>query len=130
VLIVDASVIHDALGMSKSRAQLALAALRGQEMAAPDFIYAEVASALRRNWLAHEITTQRLALVTQELTAMPILAYETMPLIKRALELRGSLTPYDACYVALAEPLGAPLLTGDRRLANAPGIRCETRVLA
>jgi predicted nucleic acid-binding protein len=37
---------------------------------------------------------------------------------------------YDATYVALAEAAGATaLLTTDRRLAAAPGIRCAVRVL-
>ena len=40
-------------------------------------------------------------------------------------ELRGNLTAYDAAYVALAELLGAPLVTLDTRLARAPGTRCE-----
>ncbi len=35
--------------------------------------------------------------------------------------LRRNLTAYDATYVALAEALGAPLLTRDRRLGAAPG---------
>jgi predicted nucleic acid-binding protein len=34
-------------------------------------------------------------------------------------QLRGSLTAYDAAYVALAEALGAPLITCDRTLASA-----------
>jgi hypothetical protein len=33
----------------------------------------------------------------------------------------ANLTGYDAAYVALAESLGRELLTGDQRLANAPG---------
>ncbi len=32
---------------------------------------------------------------------------------------------YDALYVALAEALGATLLTLDERLANAPTIECN-----
>ncbi len=32
----------------------------------------------------------------------------------------------DAAYVAFAEHLDAPLLTGDHRLAAAPGIGCTT----
>jgi predicted nucleic acid-binding protein len=32
---------------------------------------------------------------------------------------------YDAAYVALAEALRAPLLTADRRHAEAPGIRAS-----
>jgi predicted nucleic acid-binding protein len=41
----------------------------------------------------------------------------------RIWELRYNLTAYDACYVALAEALDAPLLTCDRALASAPGHR-------
>ena len=37
------------------------------------------------------------------------------------LELRDNLTIYDAAYMALAEAMDATLLTGDRRLARAPG---------
>ncbi|MGY1728101.1 type II toxin-antitoxin system VapC family toxin [Geodermatophilus sp. SYSU D01062] len=51
------------------------------------------------------------------------------PLLGRALELRQAVTAYDGVYVALAEVLGAGLVTGDRRLARAPGLRCPvTRI--
>ena len=42
---------------------------------------------------------------------------------------QANVTIYDAVYVALAELLGVPLLTADRKLANAPGIRCQITVL-
>lgn len=48
----------------------------------------------------------------------------------RAWELRTNLTAYDALYVALAEQLGATLLTADSRAARAPGLRCSVEVLA
>jgi len=47
----------------------------------------------------------------------------------RAAELRPNVTAYDACYVALAEAVGFPLRTADRRLANAPGLRCALEVV-
>ena len=40
---------------------------------------------------------------------------------------KGSLTAYDAWYVALAEALGIPLTTLDERLARAHGPACEFR---
>lgn len=52
-----------------------------------------------------------------------------MPFIKRIAELAANVTPYDAAYVALAESLGCPLLTADRRLASAPGPRCDFEVI-
>ena len=42
----------------------------------------------------------------------------------RVWQLRGILTSYDASYVALAELLGATLVTLDKRLARAPGTHC------
>jgi predicted nucleic acid-binding protein len=48
----------------------------------------------------------------------------------RAWELRTNLTAYDALYVALAEQLGATLLTADSRAARAPSLRCSVEVLA
>ena len=47
----------------------------------------------------------------------------------RAWELRANATVYDAIYVALAELLDAPLVTADRKLAKAPGIRCDVEVV-
>ena len=45
------------------------------------------------------------------------------------MELRDTITPYDACYVALAESMGAVLLTADRRLARARGPECRIEVI-
>lgn len=49
--------------------------------------------------------------------------------MERCWELRDNLTVYDAAYVALAEALGATLLTGDARLSKATGPRCAIEVL-
>ena len=64
-----------------------------------------------------------------DLLALPIRVVPSAPLLPRVWELRHNLTVYDACYVALAEAIDQPLLTADRRLANAPGLRCEIEVL-
>ena len=50
-------------------------------------------------------------------------------LMERCWELPANVTVYDAVYVALAELLDAPLVTADRKLANAPGIRCQVEVV-
>ena len=52
---------------------------------------------------------------------LPSFRYPLGALRDRVWELRENLTAYDAVYVALAEALGAPLVTCDRALARAPG---------
>jgi predicted nucleic acid-binding protein len=47
----------------------------------------------------------------------------------RIWELRPNLATYDAWYVAVAEALGAPLVTLDERVARAAGPTCEFRLL-
>lgn len=59
--------------------------------------------------------------------AMPLRRHRHAPLLGRAFELRENLAAADAMYVALAERLGASLLTADQKLACA--IRDHTSVL-
>lgn len=54
-----------------------------------------------------------------------MIRYPHDPLSDRAWELRDTVTAYDAPSVALAEATGAPLITCDRRLSAAPGIRAK-----
>jgi predicted nucleic acid-binding protein len=42
----------------------------------------------------------------------------------RAWQLRHNLSIYDASYVALSELVGATLVTPDRHIAGAAGLRC------
>jgi predicted nucleic acid-binding protein len=60
---------------------------------------------------------------------MPMERYTHAPLLPRMWELQGNLNAYDAASVALAEALRAPLLTADRRLAKAPGIRASVELV-
>ena len=53
--------------------------------------------------------------------------YPFAPLAARIWELRAGVRWYDGWYVALAELLGAPVATLDRRLAHSAGPRCEFR---
>ncbi len=51
--------------------------------------------------------------------------YAYPPFAARIWELRETVTPDEAGYVALTEATEAPLATVDARLARAPGPRCE-----
>ncbi len=60
-----------------------------------------------------------------DLLDLPVALYPFAPFADRVWELRATVTSYDAWYVLLAESLGCSLVTLDRRLAKAPGVRCD-----
>jgi predicted nucleic acid-binding protein len=57
----------------------------------------------------------------EDLLDLRLNRYPHIVLLSRIWELRHNLSAYDAAYVALAERLGASLLSRDRRLASASG---------
>jgi predicted nucleic acid-binding protein len=123
--VVDASVLVDALLIDgASRARLAEANLQ-----APELIDAELLSVLCCLVLADRLPEQHalLALATSQQLGMR--RHPSRQLWPRAWELRANLTAYDALYVALAEHLGATLLTADARAARAPGLLCPVEVV-
>lgn len=84
---------------------------------------------VRRYAANGEIDAERGRLALIDLADFPIERYPHDFLLPRIWELRNNLTAYDAAYVALAEALDAPLLTRDRRLANAAGIRAHIELI-
>jgi predicted nucleic acid-binding protein len=60
-----------------------------------------------------------------EFLLAPIQRYTHHSLVPRIWQLRENLSANDAAYVALAEALGTDLLTIDRGIGGAPGIRCR-----
>lgn len=91
----------------------------------PAIFGAEVMSAVR-SWLHRgEISELAAAGAVRALAALRTEEHPLAPFASRIWELRTNLTVYDAWYVALAEALGAVLVTADRRLAGATGPRCE-----
>lgn len=115
--VVDASAMIDALTGS-SRAEQLLAIL-DDDLFAPDLLVPEVYSFLRRMTTLHRLTSavaDELAVAMQQ---APIEFVHTWPYSERIWHWHHSMSPHDATYVALAEDLGAPLVTTDVRLARA-----------
>ena len=74
--------------------------------------------------LSNAITTETAALALTDLVRLPVALFPFTALADRVWELRRAVTPHDAWYVSVAELLGVPLVTLDRRLAAAPGTHC------
>ncbi len=97
---------------------------------APHLLDLEVSQALRRAEATKQISNLRAREALDDFTSFEIIRYPHEPLLTRIWALRRNLTSYDACYVALAEALGAPLVTCDRRLAAVPGHRARIELPA
>jgi predicted nucleic acid-binding protein len=129
VIVVDASVIVTGLADDGPDGDRVRARLRGEQLVAPHLIDLEVTSAWRRLVAAGNLDERRADLALDDLGSLRLERAAHRPLVARCWELRHNLTVYDAAYVALAELMGLNLLTGDARLANAPGLRCDVDVV-
>lgn len=126
MIVVDASVLANAVGDDGADGEVARRALGdGGALHAPDLVDVETASVLRRAWRRGDLDDERLLAAAVDLADLPVVRHPVRSLVGRALGLRENLTLYDGVYVALAEALGCPLLTADRRLARSPGPTCE-----
>lgn len=119
MIVIDASAAVDLL-LGTERA-VGIAQMLGSvtEAHAPELIDPEVIAVVRRwtlrGWLAVEAGGQ----AVDELGELAIVRHRHVALRRRAWELRDRCSAYDACYLALAEALGAELLTTDARLGRA-----------
>jgi predicted nucleic acid-binding protein len=123
-IVCDASALTALLIDGGPDGQWAAEACRGAELAAPSLIDFETANILRRHELAGLISPDQAAQAHMDLLDLGIERWPYDLLAGRAWRLRQNLSIYDASYVALAELLGATLVTLDRRLGRAPGSRC------
>ncbi len=130
MIVTDAGTLVVATIDGGETGARARARLRHERLRAPDLVFIEVASVLRRLVRATTISTQQARTALLDLRSLPLVAVPHRPLLDRIWELRDNLTAYDATYVATAEALDATLLTTDGRLAAAPGPTCPIEVLA
>jgi predicted nucleic acid-binding protein len=122
VIVVDASAALEALLRTPvAGAVEARLFAPGETLHAPHLIDLEVAQVLRRFAAAGEMAPERGRIALADFADFAIHRYPHSILLPRIWALRGSLTAYDAAYVALAEALDAPLVTRDRKLAAAGG---------
>ena len=130
MIVADASVIATALLDDEADGDIARRRLRGSQPVAPELMDLEVISVCRRLVLAGRLTAARADQAVEDLIDLPIERARHTTLVQRCWALRHNFSPYDAAYVTLAEALDATLVTGDSRLANAPGARCAIEVLS
>lgn len=120
MLVVDASALLDSV-LAEPRDTSLQGRINGEGLHAPHLIDVEAVNALRRMVRAGRLTVDRASSVLGAIAVADITRYSHEPLRRRMWELRDNVAAYDAAYVALAEMLGAPLVTTDGRLARSSG---------
>ena len=126
MIVVDASVVVEVLlRTAAGRSVEGRLFDPGASLHAPHLLDVEVAQVVRRYCASGDLTAGRGAEAVADLADLPITRHEHVLLLPRIWQLRQNLTAYDAAYVALADALGATLLTRDGKLARGAG---RTRV--
>lgn len=130
MIVLDASLVVELLLQAPRAIHLTEDLLTSQEdLHVPHLIDVEVMQALRSLCARGELADRRAQEAGTDLADLPLVRHSHDLLLGRAWELRANLTLYDGVYVSLAELLQAPLWTLDQRIAGAPGLRTEVRVL-
>jgi len=130
VIVLDASAAVEWLLQTPTGARVEARIFSGTaSLHAPHLIDIEVAQVLRRYAVSGTITASRGRDALQDLLDLALTRYPHDVLLPRVWELRDNLTAYDAAYVALAEALGAPLVTCDSKIASASRHRARVEVI-
>jgi len=124
-VVCDASALVAVLLDGGADGRWATDALTGAELLAADLVAFEAANIIRRHELAGLVSADQSAQAHADLLALAIEHWPYALLAARAWELRDNLSIYDAAYLALAEMTDATLVTLDRRIGRAPGVRCD-----
>jgi predicted nucleic acid-binding protein len=130
VIVADASAVLEFLLQTPLGARVEARLFRdGDELHAPHLIDVEVTQALRRLVRSGEVSPDRAAEAIADLVDIDLHRHAHLDLLTRAWKLRDNITAYDAVYVALAEALGATVVTCDAPLGKAPGHRASVEVV-
>ena len=129
MLVVDASCLFEVVADGESAEDVRSLLAEDPDQAAPHVVDVEVMNVVRRHLILGTLDQTAANQAIDDLVAWPGERYGHRTLVGRAWELRSTVRGWDAMYVALAEALGATLITLDRRLAAARGPECGIEVV-
>jgi predicted nucleic acid-binding protein len=130
LIVIDSSAVIELLLNTAAGRLVETAILRiGGPLHAPHLLDLEVLQVLRSHSAGGVLSPGRAKVALDDFKALRIRRHGHFPLIDRIWRLRHNLTAYDACYVALAERLGAVLLTGDAGIASLRAHRARIELI-
>jgi predicted nucleic acid-binding protein len=128
MLIVDASCLYEVVADTPAAEAIRQRLRTENEHGAPQIVDVEVMGVVRRHLSTGVLEPLAAEQAIEDLRMWPGERFGHRPLLERMWDLRSSIRPADAAYVALAEAFEATLITADARLARAPGPRCSIEV--
>ena len=126
--VVDASVLVAATTDAGAEGTWAEQVLGEGNLVAPHLVLVEATNILRRLERSKLLSRLEATAAQRDLLDLDVLLVPFEPFAARVWDLRGTITSYDAWYVAVAEALELPLATLDRRLSRATGPSCRFRL--
>jgi predicted nucleic acid-binding protein len=120
VIVLDASAAIDWLLQTAAGKQIEERIYeRGESLHAPHLLDLEVAQVLRRLVQEGGVSAPRADQAIQDLFDLRLTRYPHFVFLPPIWRLRDNFSAFDAAYIALAQKLGATLVTRDSRLASA-----------
>lgn len=129
MFVIDCSAVVAALTVPRRRGTLSARLGAATELHAPQVLDIELLHALRRLVATGQLQAERAQRAREDFAAMRVRRYPHEPLTDRAWELRNTLTPSDAIYVALAEALELPYVTCDPHLPGADALDANVELV-
>ena len=129
-MVLDTSgAIELLLNTARGRRLGARLADDAEAVHAPHLIDIEIAHVLRRYVLDGTFDERDAIRALDQWRQLDVERYPHEPFLDRVWRLHNNVTAYDAVYVALAEALGDVLVTGDQKLAGAPGLNVSVELV-
>lgn len=127
-VVCDSSALVALLLDSGPAGRWVTSEVHAAEMIAPSLVKFETANVIRRHERAGIVSPDQAMQAHADLLDLAVEEWPYDLVAARAWDLRHNLSSYDASYVALAELVGATLITLDQRICGAPDLRCPVAV--
>ena len=129
MLVVDAGCLFEVVASTPAAPPVRERLAADEDQVAPHLVDVEVFGVIRKQHELGRLDRTAAQQAVEDLHDWPGERVGHRPLLQRAWDLRATVRGSDAMYVALAEAMGATLLTTDARLARAHGPRCSIVVV-